>query len=144
MIKDCFDKGLLRKTKKDAEASKGSVKIARSFIEKAEANIKIGLHDVAFLMAYNSMFHSVKAFLFLQGISERSHYCAIKYAVENISDEKIQPVLEALDSYRVSRHRIQYDGEGMEKENAKEAVNDAKRLADFIGNKTSHDKVDKK
>ena len=44
----------------------------------------------------------------------------------------------------MSRHRIQYDGEGMEKENAKESVNDAKRLADFIEKKISHDKVDKK
>ena len=134
MTDECFNKGLLRRMEKDTARAIGSTGIARSFIKKAKANMKIGLHDVAFLMAYISMFQSVRAFLFSRGISERSHYCAIKYAIENIKDETIQTVLEALDSYRISRHRIQYDGKDIGKEDSEEAINDARRLADFIEN----------
>lgn len=135
MINECFEKGLLKRTRKDHDRALGSLKIARSFIEKAEANIKINFPDVASLMAYDSMLQSVRAFLFDNGISERSHYCAIKYVSENVKESEIQSILKILNSYRILRHKIQYEGEMIEKKNSEEMIKDAKKLVDFMENK---------
>lgn len=85
--------------------------------------------DVSFLMAYNSMFHSARALLFSQGLKERSHACLILFLKEEFSEnKKILDSLTILDSYRLTRHAIQYTGGLCSETDAEEAVNDAKKF----------------
>lgn len=57
-ISDCFEKGLLRRSRVDTERVAGSLNIAEKFLNEAKGNIKMGYCDAAFLLAYNSMFHT--------------------------------------------------------------------------------------
>lgn len=125
-ISDCFEKGLLRKSRVDKERATGSLKIAEKFLNEAKGNIKMGYCDAAFLLAYNSMFHSARTLIFLDGITERSHFCMITYLLEKYrGNATIYSYLEILDTYRIVRHKIQYSGEPCGEADAQEIVDDA-------------------
>jgi len=128
---DYFREGLLKRGKINEKEIKGSLEIAKKFIERAEGNLKIKYFDVAFILAYNSMFHTARALLFSFGVKERSHFAMIKYLKEKFqNNKKILRFLEILDSYRITRHAIQYSGEFCSKIDAEEALNDAKKFLD--------------
>jgi len=91
--------------------------------------LKIKLWDVAFLMAYNSMFHSARALLFKNNLKERSHQAMITALKELYSAEKeLLHFLNAFSSYKVSRHAIQYSGSLCSETDAAEALSDAKEF----------------
>jgi len=134
-VSDCFEKGLLRRSRVDRERVAGSLKIAAKFLEEAKGNIKMGYYDAAFLLAYNSMFHTARALIFLEGITERSHYCMITYLLEKFrTNSSIYPYLDILDSYRIVRHRIQYSGEPCGETDAQEIVDDAVEFLKAVEN----------
>ena len=111
-LKECFDRGLLRKTNIEEDKVENSLKLAEHFLERAKGNLSKEYYDVAFLMVYNSMFHIARALLFSKGYKERSHYCLIAFLKEEFKDnEELLEHLKLLDSYRISRHAIQYSGE---------------------------------
>ena len=60
-IEDYFKEGLLKKEKIDKNKIKGSLELAERFLERAKGNMKIKYFDIAFTLAYNSMFHSARA-----------------------------------------------------------------------------------
>ncbi|MBU4374590.1 MAG: HEPN domain-containing protein [Euryarchaeota archaeon] len=138
-ISDCFEKGLLRRSRVDKERASGSLNIADKFLNEAKGNIKMGYCDAAFLLAYNSMFHTARTLVFLDGITERSHFCMITYLLEKFrANTTIHPYLEILDTYRIVRHKIQYSGEQCAAADAQEIVDDAigflKAVKDLFGN----------
>ncbi len=125
-ISDCFDKGLLRRSRIDKNRVVGSLKISEKFLNEAKGNITMGYSDAAFLLAYNSMFHTARALILLEGITERSHFCMITYLLENYkANPAVYQYLEILDTYRIVRHKIQYNGEQCGEADAQEIVDDA-------------------
>lgn len=121
-----FKEGLLKKAKINKNEIKGSLELAGRFLERAKGNLKIKYFDVAFTLAYNAMFHAARALLFSLGVKERSHFAMIEFLKEKFRKEKrIYKFLEVLDSYRISRHAVQYRGELCSKIDAKEAIKDA-------------------
>ena len=75
------------------------------------------------------MFHSSRALLFHKGYKERSHYCLIALLRREYGKNKeLSELLNTLDSYRISRHSIQYYGEACSRTDAEEAIDDAKNL----------------
>jgi uncharacterized protein (UPF0332 family) len=123
------EKGLLLKTKSNAQEIEGSMAIAERFLEKARGNLKIDYFDVAFSLAYQSMFHSARALLFRKNFKERSHSALISALKELYTNEpRITDILETMDGYRMTRHAVQYSGLGCSKEDAQEAIKDAEKF----------------
>ena len=109
------------------------MELAERFLERTKGNFALEYFDVAFLLAYNSMFHSARALLFSLGVKERSHFAMIeflKYKFKN--NREIYEFLNVLDSYRILRHAIQYSGSLCSKEDAKEAFRDAGKFLRIV------------
>ncbi len=123
-IKECLDKGLLRKGPVEKPKIQGSLDLAEHFLERAQGIMTQKYYDIAFTTAYNSMFHSARALLFSKGYSERSHYCMI-IALKAEFDNELAPFFDALDAYRMLRHSVQYSGAACGESEAKEAIGDA-------------------
>jgi uncharacterized protein (UPF0332 family) len=85
-FKDCLDKKLIRKDNNTFERIKGSLEIAKHFLERAEGSYNINYYDTSYLMSYNSLFHSARALLFEKGYTERSHYCLVIFLKEKYKD----------------------------------------------------------
>src|SRR3989344_1498410 len=132
-LDECFRKGMLKRVRPDKDEIDNSLGRSKHFIGRASGNMKQKYFDVAFLMAYNSMFQSCKALLFIKGVKERSHYCMIEFVrKEFVSNEKITSLAKALDSYRLARHAIQYEGESCDEDDAKSIIQDAKDLLENV------------
>jgi uncharacterized protein (UPF0332 family) len=130
-IQELIDKDLIRKGKASQAEIKGSIELSKHFLKRAEGNMKIEFYDVAFLLAYNSMFHTGKALLLKAGYKERSHFALIQVLkLEYKNSKDLVAFLDIFDSYRITRHSIQYTGESSSKLDATEAIKDAEN---FIG-----------
>lgn len=130
---DYFRKGLLKKSKVSKDEIKSSLELAERFLMRAKGNFKMKYFDISFILAYNSMFHSARALLFSFGIKERSHFAMIMYLKEMFKEnEEMIHFLEILDSYRISRHGIQYRGELCSKMDAREALKDAEEFLKIV------------
>lgn len=128
-IEALIEKGLLIKSKSNAQEIEGSMALAERFLEKAKGNSRIEYYDVAFSLAYQSMFHTARALLFRKNLKERSHYALIAALKELYPNElKIMEILETMNGYRITRHGIQYSGIGCSKEDAVEAIKDAEKF----------------
>jgi uncharacterized protein (UPF0332 family) len=128
-LDECLEKGLIRKAD-SAYRVEGSIKIANHFLERANGSYKIEYFDTAFLMGYNSMFHSARALLFSKGYTERSHACLViflKHAFE--ANTNIIQYINVLNTYRTFRESIQYSGDVCSETDAKEIIKDAR---DFL------------
>ena len=133
MKRNYFREGLLRKGKMGKEEIYGSLDLAKKFLEKAGGNLKIEYFDVSFTLAYNTMFHSARALLFSINVKERSHMAMIDYLKEKFNGNKeLLQFLNILDSYRITRHAIQYTGELCSRTDAEEAILDAKEFLDLV------------
>lgn len=127
--KDLLEKGLLLKSVSNQQEIEGSMAIAERFLEKAKGNSKIEYFDVAFSLAYQSMFHAARALLFRKSFKERSHSALIAALKELYANESaLAGLLETMDGYRMTRHGVQYSGIGCSKEDAEEAIKDAEKL----------------
>jgi uncharacterized protein (UPF0332 family) len=122
-LKDCFDRGLLKKGKPDPDNALRSLGISEDFLEKARKNVRIECYDVSVMLSYTSMFHAARAVLFKDGIKERSHACVPVYLKENYPG--LRKLADTLDSYREFRHGIVYRAVGVGKSDADEAMNSA-------------------
>ena len=129
LIEECLEKGLLKKTRTDPAKVRGSLGLAEHFLGRAKGVLTQEYYDVAFLMAYNSMFHTARALLFSRGYSERSHYCMILLLKSEFEDG-LGSYLDTLESYRLTRHSIQYRGGACSETDAKEAIDDAEEFMD--------------
>ena len=73
-IKECLEKGLIKKDKPSLDRAKQSLEIAKLKLDKAKELLKLNILDMAEVNCYSSMFHSSRALLFRDGFRERSHY----------------------------------------------------------------------
>lgn len=128
-IEGLLEKSLLLRSKSNAQEIEGSMAIAERFLEKAKGNSRIEYFDVAFSLAYQSMFHVARALLFRKNLKERSHSALIAALKELYQNEpQITELLETMDGYRMTRHGVQYSGIGCSKEDATEAIKDAEKF----------------
>lgn len=132
-IDELIANGLIKRTQADVNEIKGSLSSAKRFLDRAKGNIGIKFYDVAYLLAYTSMFHAARALLFKAGYKERGHYALIQALRETYTNNtELQRYLNLLDSYRISRHAIQYSGETCSELDATSIIEDAERFIVFI------------
>jgi uncharacterized protein (UPF0332 family) len=105
-LRECFEQGLLVRSKASRDKASQSIASSRNCLQKARDNLKIDNADVAVVMAYTSMFHAFRALLFADGVNERSHVCMLEY-VKSKFPELRNLVVEA-DAYRRFRHTALY------------------------------------
>ncbi|MFH1224611.1 MAG: HEPN domain-containing protein [Candidatus Diapherotrites archaeon] len=131
-ISELVEKGHLIRCLPGRREIDGSLALSERFLEKAKGNEKIEYYDIALSLAYQSMFHAARALLFKNGCKERSHKAVVIALKEIYGKEKeLARLIEALDAYRISRHAIQYSGAGCSKEDAEEAIKDARKFLDL-------------
>ncbi len=130
--KECVDRGLVRSAPGAEERVPGSLESAARFLRAAEKNVAIEEYEMAHLAAYNSAFHSVRAFLYAAGYVERSHACLVT-AVRHIAgdDPKVADLLNAFDKLRIARHNVQYSGSLVCEEEAAFCIRLAGRALDL-------------
>ena len=142
-VKDCLDKGLLRKVPPSREKSMNSIRMAEEWLKEAERSLSAGALNSSLLCSYLSMFHSARAILFRDGYREKSHYCIARYLEEVYAKKGLLEMkwIDLLDHYRDLRHASQYSTESfVTEEEAKSALDTAKgflermkRLLETIG-----------
>ena len=136
MIDNLLQKGLLIRAKATKHEIEGSLAIAQHFLDRAKGTMALNYYDVSFSLAYQSMFHSARALLFNKGFKERSHSAIISALLEIYDDNlELKQYLNKLNSYKVSRHAIQYDGASCNSPDAQVAIKYAEKflgLADSI------------
>ena len=130
---DLLHKCLIKKQAAEKEEIEGSITIAERFLDRAKGNMEMNFYDVAFLMAHNSMFHSMRCLLFKNGYKERGHFALIA-ALKDIykKDAKVIGYLDILDNYRMTRHAVQYSGELSTELNAIQSIKDAESVLKFV------------
>ncbi len=105
-IEDCFKKQLLIKKKQSLEKAQKSLDTAEVYIQKAKDNFKIKNYDITIVVAYTSMFHSLRSILFKDGIKERSHICLLSYIKDTYPE--LSGIVNSVDIYRRFRHTALY------------------------------------
>jgi len=109
--KECFEKGLLRKTNPQPDLAKKDVKQSEFFLKEAEELLEINKKQIAALSLYNAFFHAARALLFKDGIKERSHYCIARYLENHYELGKHIDIFETIMGIR---HNVQYSTEKVE------------------------------
>jgi uncharacterized protein (UPF0332 family) len=130
--KTCTENGLLKKDGAATTRIPASLDAAERFFHSAEKTLGIGEYEMAQLAAYNSAFHSARAFLFSRGYTERSHACTV-IALRHLSprDFRLLTFLSTLDKMRISRHNVQYGAARVTKEEAEFSCRFAGEFLDF-------------
>lgn len=105
-IDDCFREGLLKKIRPQLETAKKEIENAKKYLDKARKNEDMGIHDIAVIAAYTSMFHAARTILYRDGIKERSHICIVLYLKAKYPE--LQEQARILDTYRRFRHTALY------------------------------------
>jgi len=111
--KDCFEKGLLKKTQKNSDLAKKSLRQANFFLDEAESLIDLEKQVMAAISLYSAYFHVARSLLYKDGIKERSHYCIARYVEEEYVNKKLLNIkfLNAFETIMNMRHNIQYSTE---------------------------------
>jgi len=109
-IKDCYDKGLLRKRRPDPEKSERAMELARKDLERAGNLLKSEFYMESQLLSYTAMFQAARALLFRDGVFERSHACVVEYLKEYFVNKHVLDIsfVNWLDTLRVVRHESLY------------------------------------
>ena len=125
-LKDCYEKGLLRKRRPDPLKSKRAMELAKSDLDRAARLLKSEFFMESRLLSYTGMFQVARALLFKDGVFERSHACVVEYLRENYTKKHILDInyVNWLDSLRVERHETLYGLEliDVSKEEAEDAL----------------------
>lgn len=107
-VKDCLEKGLLKKESPSRSNAIKSLENASLKLGKAKKLLELEILDMAEVNCYSSMFHASRALLFRDGYREKSHYAIYIYLKEKYFD-KIEPrFLNELNTLRMERHEIFY------------------------------------
>jgi len=109
-IKDCFDKGLLRKRRPDLLKSERAMEIATDDLDRALELMNHSFYIDTRLWSYTAMFQAARSLLFKDGIFERSHACVVEYLRRNYVQEHVLGAnyINWLDNLRVDRHESLY------------------------------------
>jgi len=135
-LKDCYDKGLLRKRRPDPLKSKRGLELARADLDRAEKLFESRFYLESRLLSYTSMFQAARGLLFKDGIFERSHACVVKYLIANYTKKHVLDInyVNWLDALRVERHETLYGLESIHvsKEEAEDSLSKASRFVEKI------------
>ncbi len=109
-LDEFFEKRLLMKDKPNLDIARKSLRQAEFFLKEAEDLINLGKKEIAVISLYNAYFHIARAFLFKDGIKERSHYALARYIEERYMKKKLidSKFIIAMDAVRDLRHDVQY------------------------------------
>lgn len=110
-FEDCIRENLLRRSPPSRERAESSLRAADRWLEEADISLKNCAYNSSVLSAYLAMFHSSRAFLFLDGYREKSHYCIARYLEQKYVRKGLleRKWVELLDHHRELRHASQYD-----------------------------------
>ena len=135
-LDDCFKKRLLRKGKTDMLKSKKALEMANLKVERAKELFESSFYEESIVSSYTGMFHSARALLFKDGITERSHACVIAYLAKHYEQSLGQDRINWLDTYRLERHESFYGMEslGIDEHEAKDALNKAEKFLESVWN----------
>jgi len=132
-LRECFEKRLLRETKKDLKKARRSLEIAVGKLERARLAFDGELFDSVIVLGYTAMFHAARALLYRDGIQEKSHFCLVLYLRQRYSGKIPAYLINSLDIFRIERHEILY---GLEftptREDAEILLKDAKELIEIV------------
>lgn len=132
-LDECFKEGLLRRGSVDTEKIASSIEISEDFLEKAKKVFNARVYDVSLTVSYTSMFHAARILLFRDGLTERSHVCIILCLKEKYkNDAELVNYLNILDSYRSTKHHVQYGSIICSKTEALEAIDDASNFLEKV------------
>jgi len=119
MLKELFEKRLLRKIPKDLDKSKKSLEISKKYLNDCKNLINMSAFNLVILSAYTSMFHAARALLYKDGIQEKSHYAVFVYLKDKYANEIGDKLLFEFSNAREQRHEGLY---GLESEFNKDDV----------------------
>lgn len=130
-IKECLEKELLKKDKKDLEKAKSSLKIAEHKLDIAKKTFDIEIYEEAIINAYATMFHAARSLLYKDGYKEKSHFGLFVYIKEKYGNKIESKFINELNNLRLERHELLYGLEELEIQEieAEEAI---KIAEDFI------------
>ncbi len=132
-VKDCFEEGLLRKTKPSKQYAIKSLNTSLSYMQNAKDNLKMNNNHLVIFCSYTSMFHAARALLFRDGIKERSHLCVVSYLRETYP--RLKRLANQLDTYRMNRHNTLYALDFLiSDDEANQAIGDAELFYEQIKN----------
>ena len=140
-LDDCFKRRLLRKGKPDILKYKKALEMANLKIERAKELLESGFYEESIVSSYTGMFHSARALLFKDGITERSHACIIAYLAKHYEQSLGQDRINWLDTYRLERHESFYGLEAVriDEYEAKDALNKAEKFLESVRNISGDD-----
>lgn len=132
-FEECLRRGLIKRDPSTTERVKSSIEIAKRFLKSAERTFEIGDYIMVEIAAYNSVFHSIRALLFVKGYKERSHQC-LAIAVRELyrANPRIVELVNIFDRLRISRHNVQYGGALVNEEEAEFVLKFAKEVLETI------------
>ena len=109
-LRDCYDKGLLRKRRPDLLKSERAIELAKSDLDRAARLLESEFFMESRLLSYTGMFQAARALLFKEDVFERSHACVVEYLRVNYTTKHILDInyVNWLDSLRVERHETLY------------------------------------
>ena len=108
MTEKLFEKGLLKKAPGASTRVPKSLRIAAIYLGEARLSLKAEAFHMCLVAAYTCIFHSARAFLFADGIAERSHFAVYEYLKEKHA-ELGRRMLEGLNIFRQMRHAALYE-----------------------------------
>ena len=133
MLKELFEKRLLRKIKPDENKVKNSIKISEQKIGEAERLFQENFFNQVIISSYISMFHAARALLYKDGIQEKSHYALFIYIREKYSGKIPKSLLNSFDIYKNERHEALYGFDyKASKEDAEFSILNAKEFLEKI------------
>ncbi|MHA1859550.1 MAG: HEPN domain-containing protein [Candidatus Asgardarchaeia archaeon] len=127
-FESCIEKDLIRRNENAKNWVEKEILIAEQFLNQAKRILEIGAYESSEVIAYNAMFHSVRALLYSMGYTEKSHYCLFVAVVKLLDDEKLVELIKEANMYRERRHGISYGGMETDAEEAKNAIRVAVEL----------------
>ncbi|UCG68297.1 MAG: HEPN domain-containing protein [Thermoplasmata archaeon] len=135
-LKDCYEKGLLRKRRPDSLKSKRAIELAKSDLDRAARLMESEFYMESRLLSYTGMFQAARALLFIDGVFERSHACVVEYLRVNYTKKHILDInyVNWLDSLRVERHETLYglDIIDVSKEEAEDALSKGLKFVEKV------------
>ncbi len=133
-LENCFQNGLLKKTRKEPKFATQSLERAKKILLEIPELLSLELNENAVQRIYQATFHAVKALLYRDGIKEKSHFCVSAYFQETYKEKFPSDLLTLLERLRDIRHETQYGLEepSIEKELLDQWLTELKQLMKHI------------
>lgn len=128
-----LEKGKLEQIEVDPALSKAELAIAPYDLGRAKESLKDADYKWATIQAYYSMFHVVRALLFLKGYREKSHWALLVALKEFYGDELRREDIQNFQDAMDMREAADYGG-AFSEDGAKECIENAEAFLE-IGNR---------